>query len=231
MGVLEAIRERARQDLVLRTTEGLEDVCVWEHTLRVLRTAEQIARLEGPSSLRMDPLVLSAAALYHDAGWVAQLADGDLDRQAILRGVTTTPQRELGAAFLERSLAGLLPERVRESAAACIKEMSNRKTTSPEAQVLTEAENLDEFGALAFWQMIRQHVQGSKGLDDVLRTWETWKNYGYWDARLKNFRFPAVRQIAQERLGVFDEMVERLRLHHRGEDIGSRAMAPAHKAN
>jgi hypothetical protein len=230
MGVLETIRERARQDLVLRTADGLEDVCVWEHTLRVLRTAEQIVRLEGPSSLRIDPLVLGAAALYHDAGWVAQFADGELDRQAILKGVTSTPQRELGAAFLERSLAGLLPERARESASACIKEMSNRKTTSPEAQVLTEAENLDEFGALAFWQMIRQHVQGAKGLDDVLRTWETWKNYGYWDARLKNFRFPSVRRIAQERLGVFDEMVDRLRVHHRGEDILETVAAAGHKS-
>ncbi|MCH7704405.1 MAG: hypothetical protein IIB61_04770 [Planctomycetes bacterium] len=71
MEVPDAIWNRARGDLVIRTEKGEEDVFLWEHAARVARTAEYVSALPVVASENPDPIAVCAAALYHDFAWAA----------------------------------------------------------------------------------------------------------------------------------------------------------------
>ena len=224
MSELEAIRNRARQDLVIVTEDGLEDVHVWEHSLRVTKMARQIADFPDVAANSIDHTVLTAAGLYHDAGWVTQVADGEVTREAIRCKPTSPLQRELSAAMMKRSCEGTLSKQIIDSASACIRALGNHDIDLPEAQLLAEADNLDEFGALALLQLFRKHVIEGKGLEAAIETWKTQERYGYWTARIKDsFRFESVKRIAHLRVQVFDGMIRELSRHHRGEDLADGA--------
>lgn len=218
--MFEAIRERARQDLVIPTADGLQDVRLWEHSQRVLETALMIAQLPDVAALPISEEVLTAAALYHDAGWVSQFRDGDVAREAICCRLTSPVQRELSAALMETSLRDLLTENTLESASQCIRVLSDHEIDIFEAQLIAEADSLDEFGALYIWYLSRRHARDGKGIADAIETWRLQNEYGYWTARIKDsFRFDSVRQIAHERLVVLDRLIESLSAHHTGKDL------------
>ena len=217
---LEAIRKRARQDLVVATDTGLEDVHLWEHSLRVTEAAQQIARLPEVASGPVDNVVITVAGLYHDAGWVTQVTDGDTTREAIRCKPTSPLQRELGATMMEQCLAGMLPGKTLAAASACIRAIGDRDVDILEAQLIAEADNLDAFGALSLWRLARKHVIEGRGLEAAFETWETQERYGYWTARINDsFRFHAVKRIAHQRLKTFARMIGELRSEYHGEDL------------
>ena len=224
MSELEAIRNRARQDLVIVTEDGLEDVHVWEHSLRVTSMARRIADFPDVAANPIDHTVLTAAGLYHDAGWVTQVADGEVTREAIRCKPASPLQRELSAAMMERSCEGTLSKQTIDSASACIRALSNHDIDLLEAQLIAEADNLDEFGALSLLHLARKQVIEGKGLEAAIETWKTQERYGYWTARIKDsFRFESVKRIAHLRVQVFDGMIRELSRHHRGEDLADGA--------
>lgn len=220
MSDADAIRKRARQDLVILTEGRREDVRLWEHSLRVTETAQLIARLPEVAARPVDETVLWAAGLYHDAGWIAQFREGEIAREAIFSRHTTPVQRELSAGMVGESLRDLLSPAALETATNCIRMLGDHDVTVLEAQLIAEADNLDEFGALCLWQTARRSANEGRGLVAAIETWDTQKQYGYWTARINDsFRFEAVRRIARERLLVWDGMIEQLRAHHRGDDL------------
>ncbi len=220
MNELEEIRNRARRDLIIPTGDGGKDVFLWERSARITDTAFRIYRLREAEH-EVHELVLAAVGLYHDAGWVVQVKDRSVRREAVACRLTTPMQRELGADLMEHSLVGLLPNGQLHHASQAIRMLSDHDVDLPEARIVAEADNLDAFGALAFWNLARKHSADGKGLANALETWRTQKQYGYWMARINDsLRFPEVREIARRRLEVFDQMMQHLAAHHQGDDIG-----------
>lgn len=216
----DAIWKQAEKDHSIIVGPGRSDPVVWEHAARVARLAMQVAEFPEVASERFDATALLAAALYHDAGWVVQLRSGEVSRPEFLTRPTNDEQRDLGAAYLERQLAKLLPEPVLRIAAAAVRECNQRSAKRIEAQILAEAENLDDIGPQAVWPMVRRQIAEARGIEATLDAWHRQQEYHFWEARLKeSFRFETSRQIARQRLAAMERFMSDLRRCHHLEDI------------
>ena len=181
---LESIQKTARSDLLLPTIDGSADVFLWEHSLRVARSAQHIARLPEARSLGADELSVFVAGLYHDAGWASRVKSGELDRMQVLLGPTVENDFETGALMLEQSLRGRVSPTVLQRAAVAVRTRQDRSSRSADAVVLAEAEALDEFGVLPLWLTVRRGAREGRGVEAAIESWVRKKEYRFWAARL-----------------------------------------------
>lgn len=216
----DVISNHARADLVVQTDRGEEDVFLWEHSSRVARYASQIVSLPTVRSAAPDEIAVMAAALYHEAGWIARLKRGDVLRSDILVHSVLEDHWEEGAAMLERSLVEVVPADSLARASHAIRVSAARDSDCIEAQILTDADHLDEFGIISLWSTVRRgHIDG-KGVQAALETWRRRKEYRFWDARLKDsFHFAPVRAVARRRLALLDEVMQELDRQHQAADL------------
>lgn len=220
MAEQESIQQQARADLTVRIDDGREDLTLWEHSLRVRTLAEQILMLPEVPAQRVDRLALEAAACYHDAGWVIQFNEGTISRWEIRSRPTSESQRGLAADWMKDRVKGLLTDSSLRLATTAVRQCNRRNTTVIEAQVLAEAENLDEIGPLAIWQQLRRSAGEGKGLKAALEAWHRQKEYRFWEARVKeSFRFEQTRRLAQQRLRGMEYCFDSLEEQARGGDM------------
>ncbi len=216
----DAIFNRARADLVLRTERGEEDVFLWEHSVRVARNAEKIVSLTGENLGVPDLRALIAAALYHDAGWIARVRSGAASRADVLLRPLDETDREQGAAMAQQGLGPILRPESMSKAIVAIRQLPQRDSTSTEAKILSEAEALEEFGFHSLWISIRRGVGEGKGLQSTLETWRRRREYHFWDARLSDsFRIGEVREVAKKRLLAFERFMVDLSEQCDAEDL------------
>lgn len=217
---LEAIWSRARADLVLEIDPGEEDVFLWEHSARVARSAIQITEIPSVRREKVNSVAVTAAALYHDAGWIETARTSDRGRFEVLIKPSSATQRERGATLMEQNLRDIVSRPSLLQAKEAILTLNDRDIESIEGQILSEAENLEEFGLLALWSMIRRGAQEGKGVQAVVDTWQRRKEYQFWTARLRDsFRFDEVRELASRRLDTFEQFMIGLRRQHKGDDL------------
>lgn len=228
MKLLENILARARQDLVIEVAGGgEEDVFLWEHAERVARSARAILSLPEVASAKPDEAAVLAASLYHDAGWVVRVRQGEAKREEVLVRAVADDHRDLGAALMAKSLAPLLPAESVRVASAVIRTLHERDVDSIEGHVVGDAESLEEFGLLAFWGSIRRGTLDGKGVQAVVDTWHRRRDYQFWAARLRDsFRFDAVRQLARRRLMTYERVMEEVEHLHGGADVAQLGVAP-----
>jgi hypothetical protein len=221
MAKKDPIWARAQEDLVIDLGQGHGDVFLWEHTDRVTRTAGRVAaKAPELSETDVDLQVLTAAALYHDAGWIVQLRDGAVARTDILCSPLSDLQRDLGASLMEERLAGLLPAGVLRRAGDCIRQHQRRDDAFPEAQILYDADTLDQVGTVVLCRLLRRYSFEGKGLQAFLDTWKSQQEYGYWTARLESLRYASVRKVAVGRFAALKSYVSALDREHDGDDLG-----------
>lgn len=216
----DAMWTRARKGLVISNGRGGEDVFIWEHTVRVTRVARQIAGSPDVPQAELDLAALTAAALYHDAGWAMQYRQGLITRTELLAKPTSDLLREAGAGLLETELAGVLAPGSLKRAAEAVCSHSQRKCELAEALVLGDAHSLDEIGTLSLWHTFRRHAMEGKGLQAALDTWQRRKEYRFSKARIDDFRFESVRELARRRVQRFESVMAALASEHNGEDLG-----------
>lgn len=217
---LEVIWKRARADLTLTTVQGGQDVFLWEHAVRVARSAEYICRIPEVQTRAPDEVAVNAAALYHDAGWVVRLRAGEIERHEILLGPAPESTCADGARMMERSLKELIPPETLERAGAAIRARNDRQTEQIEAQIIAEADNLEEFGLMFLWPAIRRGAFDGKGVQSILDTWGRRKEYQFWTARLTDsFRFEATRNLAAARLARLETFMSDLLIQQEVEDL------------
>lgn len=210
---------RAREDLVVVYDQDREDVFLWEHAVRVARAVGQIAQGPELREAALDHHALTAAALYHDTGWIVQFRDGTVSHADILANPTSDLQRDLGVSLMEKRLADLLPARVLRRAAECIRGLQQRDKALPETRILSDADNLDQIGTLFLWRLVRRYVAEGKGVQAALDTWRCRQQYGYWQARLDKFCFESVRELARKRFSALADFMAALDREHDGEDL------------
>lgn len=213
------IWSRAREDLILVDENGRQDVFLWEHTVRVTRSARAIADLPEVPRDKLDALALTAAALYHDAGWAVQFRSGQIQRHAILGKSTNREQRRLAGELLMKQLKGMMETESLRRARDCIEALNQRDPDLYEARVLHDAESFDRIGPLLFWRLMRRLALEGKGVEAAIEDWETRKRYGYWDGLVEQFHFDAVRAAARRRLDKMDRLMAELSRQHSGQDL------------
>ena len=212
--------ERAESDLCVHIEGTFPDMVVWEHSRRVARLADAIASLPEVSTGRLDRVAITAAALYHDMGWVLQCRAGELTAQELLLRPTPDTLLESAADWAENRLEDIVPAASLRLAARSIRYCNDRQIDVLEAQILSEADNLDHIGPQAVCLMIRKQQAEGKTLDDLVTTWQRQEEYHYWQARIKEcFRFPSVRFLAERRWEALRRFMTDLRRSIRLEDL------------
>lgn len=216
----DAIWKRARSDLIVTTDQGDDDVFLWEHSSRVARVAQHLAGIDEVRAQDPDEGAIVAAALYHDAVWAIRVRSGEIRRTDILLLPLNDAAAEQSAALVEDRLKDLLPPASLERAARAVRLMQEREPQSIEAQIVAEANNLEEFGLLSLWPSIRRGMHEGKGIQAVIDSWRRKKEYHFWSARLRDsFRFESVRALAASRLESLEHFMEELDRQFTSADI------------
>lgn len=210
----------AKQLLLIDLDETRRDQWLWEHSLRVMNLTQKIATFPEIAAQNPDPTALAAAALFHDAGWVLEHQQGRYQRWQILTRPTNDIQRELAAAMLQEEGGHLLPASSTRLAVEAIRHCNNRQAELLEAQILAEAEALDEMGTTYILRQFRQYQAEGRPLQQLVDSWMRQKEYSYWEVRLNDgFRWDQVRQLARARLEAIDAFVAALQRDLHATDV------------
>lgn len=217
---LRALIEAARNLLVLRHEGRVADMWLWEHSERVMHLAQKICGLPDVAALEPDPTVVAVGALFHDAGWAVQVADGTLDHWKVLSRPTNDAQRDLAADALREYAGDLLPERVLHLTQEAIRQINDRVSSSPEARVIAEAENLDEIGLTYILRQFRQQQVEGRSLEQLLLSWRRQQEYAFWEARINDhLRFEGAKAAARRRLAAVDQFMDALAAEQEVSDL------------
>jgi hypothetical protein len=217
---LEAVWKLARSHLVVPADGGGHDTFLWEHSVRVAKSAQYLSRLPEAQEHEPDSLALLAAALFHEAGWISRWRAGEIERFEMLMGSPTEVIISDSIRTMESVLRDLVPPASLARACATVRCRIPHTQESVEGCILTEADNLEEFGLGFLWMAIRRGVCGGKGIQAVLDAWKRRVEYHFWTARLKNaFHFTPTRRLAESRLQQLEALMKEMAVQHEVEDI------------
>jgi len=210
----------ARQHLVVAVDESTNDLWLWEHGERVLSTARMLAEAPDTTSGPVDAEALTAAALFHDAGWIVEYQQGKWKRWQLLSRPTNDIQRELGAALLQEEAGSIVSPQSMRTACEAIRLCNDRETEQPEACLIAEAEALDDVAAVYLLRQFRQYRAEGRPLLQLVESWQRQKEYHFWDLRLNDgFRWDFTRKLARERLAAVDAYLVALGTQLQGDDL------------
>ena len=214
------IEKRARADLTQAHLQGERDVFLWECAVRVEKNARYIAALSELRSRQPDPVVLTIASLYGFSGWAVQVQKGRLQRQEILLRAAPDSLLEESASCARQSLSGLVEAAILDRAVEAILAAGNRTADLIEAQIVSDAQNLEEFGVLFVWVNVRRGLLDGKGVQAVLDTWNRRREYGFWSAKIRDaFHFEGCRKLAKLRLQRLEEVMNHIAAQQECRDI------------
>lgn len=217
---LEAVWKLARADLVVPAEGGGNDIFLWEHCVRVAKSAQYLSRLPEVKSREPDCLALLAASLFHEAGWISRYRSGEIERYEILLGTPSDNSVIESIRLMRLALRGVICDESLNRASDCLRFRTSHSDGSIEGYILTEADNLEEFGLGFLWMAIRRGICGGKGVQAVLDAWKRRVEYHFWTARLKDaFRFEASRKLAQSRLRHLEGLMAEMAVQHEVEDV------------
>ncbi|HPD30867.1 MAG TPA: HD domain-containing protein [Phycisphaerae bacterium] len=220
--------QRAERDLCVAVEKAAPDPIVWEHSARVARICEYISRLPEIAAGSFNPEALTVAALYHAMGWVLQCRAGDISHRELLLRPTPDAYREMAADWIEIHLKGVVPGGVIERAMSAIRQSGNRRTRLVEAQILADADDLDQIGPPYIDLMIRKCRWEGKTMEQLLTAWQRQEEYKYWEARInESLRFEAVRAIARRRHEALRQFMASLTATIKLDDLA--ALAKSHR--
>jgi hypothetical protein len=217
---LARVRSVAREYLAIELGEEERDLWLWERAERVSRLVALLTHIPELAEHVVDRLAVQVGGLFSCAGWAVQAEQGRFNRWQLLTRPTNDIQRELGAALLQENVAHLLPNKTARLAAEAVRQCNDRGTALIEAQILSEAENLDDIGVLYILRQFRQYQAEGRPLVQLIDSWSRQKEYRYWDVRLnEGFRFETARQLARERIFAVESFVQALARDMSGHDI------------
>jgi len=210
----------ARDALLIRVPGQPRDRWLLEHAERVMELSRMIAQHPEAGADEVDQTAMLAAALFHDAGWVVQVNEGEVSPWQVLSRPTNDNQRELGATLLIESAEDVLPPETARKAADVIRQCNEPSPALVEAQIVAEAESLDDIGLLCVLRQFRQFQSEARPLEHLLTSWVRQREYGYWDARLQTgLRFEFTRRIARQRLDEVGRFMDAFRVHRTASDV------------
>jgi HD superfamily phosphodiesterase len=202
MPEIEPIIEVARGVLVGRSPLGREDSFLFDHSMRVMHVAERLSNCAEVRSWRLDRFALSVSALFHQAATVRLEEERRSSTVYAAAQMSAEDVKEYSAELAGDRLAGRIPPRQLEYVQEIIRHAHGAMADIPEAKLLSDADSLDDMGALGVWRDLRRNIMEGWGIEDAVRTWQRREQYGYWDTRLREaLRLETSRRLAAGRLG------------------------------
>ncbi|RMF73801.1 MAG: hypothetical protein D6744_15240 [Planctomycetota bacterium] len=198
----------ARRQLVVTGANGEADVWLWEHTQRVALLAETLCAAPELADTPPDRTVVRIAALFSNVGWAQQVQQGQIPAWQALGRPTNELQREAAIGALREAGEKVLDAETLATASETIRQSGDRYTNLPEAQVLSDAENLADIGFCYFLRQYRRYRAEGRSTADLIASWNRQREYQYWDARInEGLRFELSRRAARERLAALDRLL------------------------
>jgi len=217
---IEPIIEIARSVLAGRSPLGREDTFLLDHSMRVMRVAERLAACREARAWRVDRFALSVAALFHQAATVR--LDEERRTSTVYAAATMSAEdvKQYSAELAGDRLGSKLPERQLELVEEIIRRAHDDTTDLTEAKILSDADSLDDIGALGVWRDLRRYLLEGRAVEDAIHAWERREQYGYWDARIRDaFYLETSRRLAERRLAGARAFMQQLARERDASDL------------
>jgi hypothetical protein len=184
---------------------------VYDHSQRVLQLAQALQKDKAMTNVKIDESILTASAMFHDAGWIDLVKHDELHVGQIFSRPADAAILDRGASVACDQLADLLSARQLETVSDVITGIKQMQPDRPETKLIADADNLEEFGLLGILLEVRSAQAAGKSARQILEGWNRRQEYHYWDARIKNaFHFETTRSLARERLANMSHVYELL---------------------
>ncbi|MBE3096771.1 MAG: HD domain-containing protein [Planctomycetes bacterium] len=220
MPEIEPIIEVAREVLVGRSPLGREDTFLFDHSVRVMRVAERLSGCREVRAWRLDRFALSAAALFHQAATVRLEEERRTSTVYAAATMSAEDVKQYSAELAGDRLAGRLPQRQLEFVQEVIRHAHDAASDIPESKILSDADSLDDIGALGIWRDLRRNVLEGHAVDEAVRTWQRREQYGYWEARMREaLQLETSRRLAAGRLAAARAFMQQLARERDASDI------------
>lgn len=220
MARLVAIWDRAKAALTIAREDGREDHVLWEQSARIATTAGELCKLREVEAMRPDEVAVAAASLFHNAAWALYVNDELVDPGNVLLLAVRDDHFQKSATEMMQQLESMLsPESLRRARDA-IMALQSRELDTPEALVVSDALQLEEFGLSSLWSTIRRGSLEAQTIKSVIERWRRRAEYHYWTARLdESFHFDTVRQLARKRLERLGRVIDELEAEQSCRDL------------
>ena len=217
---IETLTEEARDLLVTSSPLGRQDRFLFDHSMRVMRVAERLSRCREVRTWRIDRFALQAAALFHQAATVR--LDEERRTSTVYAAATMSAEdvKEYSAELAGDRLRSRVPEGQLSRIQEIIRRAHDAGIDLAEAKLLSDADSLDDIGALGVWRDMRRHVLQGRGVEETVRAWQRREQYGYWEARLREaFHLETARRLAETRLATARRFKEQLAVECEARDL------------
>jgi hypothetical protein len=182
--------------------------------MRIVRTLEKLVKAMPASERPRRVDLVRIAALYACVG---------MDHKAFRGHRHNTHHHEAlddAAEMAADHLQNLLPVGDIDLTLRILKEYKLKQPKTSEAKLLADAISLEDVGIIGLWNQTRGVHGAGRSLEHLIKFWKTQKEYGYWEARLRDgFHFEISRKVAKKRLELMAPMFDRMLHEHLGEDI------------
>jgi len=212
--------EEARRVLVAESPLGREDRFLFDHARRVMEVAERLSYCREVRAWRIDRFALQVAALFHQAATVR--LDEERRRSTVYAAATMSAEdvKEYSAELAGDRLRGKMPDRELDLVQEIIRRAHDASIELAEAKILSDADSLDDIGALGVWRDLRRYILEGRAVEDTVRAWQRREQYGYWEARLRDaFNLEAARRLAERRLEAARRFKEQLAIENEALDL------------
>ena len=220
MPEIEPIIEMARSVLVGRSPLGREDTFLFDHSLRVMRVADRLSQCREARPWRVDRFALSVAALFHQAATVRLDEERRTSTVYSAAAMSAEDVKEYSAELAGDRLKSKLPVRQIGLVQDIIRRAHDAAADLVEAKILSDADSLDDIGALGVWRDIRRGALEGRAAEDIVRAWLRREQYGYWETRVRDaFCLATARRLAQSRLAAARAFMEQLGRERDASDL------------
>ena len=226
MPEIEPIIEVAREVLVGRSPLGREDTFLFDHSMRVMHVAERLSGCREVRAWRLDRFALSAAALFHQAATVRLEEERRMSTVYAAATMSAEDVKQYSAELAGDRLAGRLPQRQLEFVQEVIRHRHEAASDIPESKILSDADSLDDIGALGIWRDLRRSILEGHAVDEAVRIWQRREQYGYWEARMREaLQLETSRRLAAGRLAAARAFMQQLARERDASDIPTEDLA------
>ena len=185
-----------------------------------MHVAERLSHSREAALWRLDRFALSVAALFHQAATVRLEEERRTSTVYAAATMSADDVREYSAELASDRLKGKVPARQLEFVQDIIRHSHDSGTTISEAWLLSDADSLDDVGALGVWRDLRRSVMEGRAVEDAVRAWQRREQYGYWEARIRDaFRLETLRRLAQGRLAAAQAFMQQLARERQADDL------------
>jgi len=217
---IEPFIEEARRVLVAESPLGREDQFLFDHARRVMQVAERLSHCREVRAWRIDRFALQVAALFHQAATVR--LDEERRTSTVYAAATMSAEdvKEFSAELAGDRLRSKMPDRALDLVQEIIRRAHDASIELAEARILSDADSLDDIGALGVWRDLRRYILEGRAVDDTVRAWQRREQYGYWEARIRDaFNLETARRLAERRLAAARAFKEQLAIEREALDL------------